>query len=250
MNKSSHILEVEFNTSSEEKILEEIFIRLNKNSLKTFVVTPNPELVMLAHYNKTYRNTLNSADFSLPDGIGILWASKHLKQGISHRITGIDFMKKLCSRSAKELVTIGLYGAEEGIAEQASDCLRRENPNLKISYVSHTWDESKAKAAGIDILFVALGSPKQEEWIGKHLDELPVKVVMGVGGAFDMISGKVKRAPTFMRALGLEWLWRLIIQPWRIKRQLKLVEFVWLVVKEGINRRTTRNGTCLPTGRR
>jgi N-acetylglucosaminyldiphosphoundecaprenol N-acetyl-beta-D-mannosaminyltransferase len=89
----------------------------------------------------------------------------------------------------------------------------------------------------IDILFVALGAPKQEFWINKNLDKIPVKVAIGVGGAFDYISGKTPRAPTFIRSVGLEWLFRLVVQPWRIKRQLALIEFIRLVVKEKLSQK-------------
>jgi N-acetylglucosaminyldiphosphoundecaprenol N-acetyl-beta-D-mannosaminyltransferase len=90
---------------------------------------------------------------------------------------------------------------------------------------------------GIGILFVAFGAPKQEFWINENLDKIPVKVAIGVGGAFDYISGKTPRAPTFIRSIGLEWLFRLVVQPWRIKRQLALIEFIWLVVKEKLSQK-------------
>jgi len=88
----------------------------------------------------------------------------------------------------------------------------------------------------IDILFVAFGAPKQEFWISENLDKIPVKIAIGVGGAFDYISGKIPRAPFFVRKLGMEWLFRLLVQPWRIKRQLSLIEFAWLVIKEKLSR--------------
>lgn len=232
MKNREDILNISFNTNKKGKILEEVVMGLGVKGKKTFIVTPNPELVLLALASKEYRTILNSADFSLPDGIGIVWASRILKKGIQSRISGVDFMKSLCEKVSEQPVTVGLFGAKPGVAEKTSDCLRKMYPGLHISYASDKWDPSKFKASAVDILFVALGSPKQERWIYEHLNELPVKVVMGVGGAFDMISGRTKRAPEFLQNIGLEWLWRLILQPWRIKRQVKLLRFVWLVLKE------------------
>lgn len=242
MLNSTVLLGVPFNINSKEEILEEITSRLKEEHQKTFIVTPNPELVMLAHYNKHYQKILNSAQVSLPDGVGIVWASRILSKGIQTRIAGVDFVKSLVKHVAKQPVTIGLFGAGEGVAEEAAECLRKMYPEAQIVYASHlppfetdTYANRKPVIEKqIDILFVALGSPKQEEWIYNHLDQLPVKVVMGVGGAFDMISGRVRRAPRAMQTIGLEWLWRLITQPWRWRRQLRLIEFVWLVVKEKV----------------
>lgn len=222
------ILGIPFTTLTKHQILDSIVMGLEKKYGKTFIVTPNPELVTLALDSKEYRTVLKSADLSLPDGIGIVWASKMLDEGIKSRITGVDFMKSLCEKVSKQPVSIGLFGAEPGVAEDAADCLKKMYPGIRILFASSEWD---SKNPPVDILFVALGSPKQEKWIYENLDKLQVKVVMGVGGAFDMISGRVKRAPIFMQQIGLEWLWRLFLQPWRLKRQLRLVRFVFLVLQ-------------------
>ncbi len=232
MRGSTEILKIKFTTEPEGKVLEYIITRLLSKGQKTVIVTPNPELVVLAHHIPEYQSVLNSAQISLPDGIGIGWASRVLKKRNLQRITGVDFMKNLCEKIAEQPVTVGLFGAVDGVAEKTADCLLKKYPGLQIVYASSTWDLKKATDAKIDILFVALGSPKQEQWISDHLDTLPVKVVMGVGGAFDMISGRVRRAPVIFQKVGLEWFWRLIVQPWRWKRQLRLIEFVWLVLKE------------------
>lgn len=222
------ILGIPFTTLTKHQILDSIVMGLEKKYGKTFIVTPNPELVTLALDSKEYRTVLKSADLSLPDGMGIVWASKMLDEGIKSRITGVDFMKSLCEKVSKKPVSIGLFGAEPGVAEDAADCLKKMYPGIRILFASSEWD---SKNPPVDILFVALGSPKQEKWIYENLDKLQVKVVMGVGGAFDMISGRVKRAPIFMQQIGLEWLWRLFLQPWRLKRQLRLVRFVFLVLQ-------------------
>lgn len=236
MKGSTEILKIKFSTDTKEDILEYIIAKLSKSMQKTVIVTPNPELVVLAHHNPQYKSVLNSAHISLPDGVGVVWASRLLEKEVRGRIAGVDFMKSLCEKVSKQPVTVGLFGGREDVAERAADCLRKTYPSLQVSYASHLPPTNYKLQPKIDILFVALGSPKQEQWIHDHLEELPVKVVMGVGGSFDMISGKVRRSPRIFQQLGLEWFWRLMIQPWRIKRQLKLIEFVWLVLREKYGR--------------
>ncbi len=236
MLSNTEILGVNITTSSKEEVLDYIITGLSNNSKKTVIVTPNPELIMLSQKSSKYKNILNQAQVSLPDGTGVVLASKLLDKGIQVRITGVDFMKSICENVSKELVNIGLFGAQPGVAEKAADCLRKMYPGIKIVYASDLPPSSRNHLPKIHILFVALGSPKQEQWISDHIDEIPAKVIMGVGGAFDMISGKVRRAPGIFQRLGLEWLWRLVIQPWRLKRQLRLLGFVWLVCKEKFSR--------------
>ncbi len=231
LNKTT-ILNVSINYSSKEEILNEILIGLGGEGKKRVVMTPNPELLVMASESKSYQNILNSADFSLPDGIGVVMASKFLGKEVRSRITGVDFMKSFCEKVSNQTVMTGFFGAMPGIAEQASNCLKKTLPNLHVSYASHLPPDFKNNNLKIDILFVALGSPKQEQWIADNIDQLPVKVVMGVGGSFDMISGKTKRAPQLVQKIGFEWLWRLITQPWRWKRQIKLLTFISLVLKE------------------
>jgi N-acetylglucosaminyldiphosphoundecaprenol N-acetyl-beta-D-mannosaminyltransferase len=126
---------------------------------------------------------------------------------------------------------VGFLGAGPHVAGLTAECLREKYPGLKINFTETEWNFEK-EYPKTDILFVAFGSPKQEIWIAENLSRLPVKVAIGVGGAFDFVSGKVKRAPVFARKLGLEWLFRLIIEPWRIKRQTRLIKFIFLVCKE------------------
>ena len=179
----------------------------------------------------------------MPDGIGVLLAGQVLHKRLKERITGVDLMEMLCKGVAEKPITIGFLGAGPHVAEQAAECLREKYPSLKIVFAEsgNPDDETvlmiqdklaKKEIKHINLLFVAFGSPKQELWIAKNLDKLPIDVAIGVGGAFDFISGKTKRAPKWVRNIGFEWLFRLIIQPWRIKRQLSLITFTWLVFKE------------------
>jgi N-acetylglucosaminyldiphosphoundecaprenol N-acetyl-beta-D-mannosaminyltransferase len=227
------ILDVGITNNKKEEILEYVIRSVKKSTEKTVIVTPNPEILVYAAKCHHYKTILNNADIALPDGIGIMWAGRILGIPLVERITGTDFMELLCKHSQDNAVNIGFLGGKPGVAERAIDCLRRKYPKMQVKFVGDDLQllEKGQSDQPIDILFVALGHPRQEEWISAHIKTLPVKVAMGVGGAFDYISGDVSRAPKIVRTLGFEWLYRLIRQPWRWKRQLALIEFIFLVVK-------------------
>ncbi len=197
-----------------------------------FIVTPNPEMLVLAQKDKEFYEILNSADLAIPDGIGLVWASQNK---LTERVSGTDLMLDLCELASQKGYTIGLLGAGEGVAKKTAEALKKKFPGIKIKFaVSETSELSAGFARpplanargglikGVDLLFIAFGAHKQEKWINTHLTanshQLKAKVYMGVGGAFDLISGKIKRSPKMMRDMGLEWLWRLVQEPKRIKR--------------------------------
>ncbi len=231
------ILGVGVTNASSEEILEYVAQQVKENKEKFFIVTPNPEMVVYANDHHVYREVINQAQIALCDGVGLFIASSFLGKRVKERISGVGFMISLCEKAAKNGLSIGLLGGRGGVAERTAKCLQRENPDLKISYVAEEFDQKDLSSRGVDILFVAYGVPKQEEWIMTHLAKLPVKVAMGVGGAFDYLSGDIMRAPFFIRSIGLEWLFRLIRQPWRIKRQLALLVFIKLVTRELVFKR-------------
>ena len=222
---------VELTSASEEKVLEFIYRGLQNFHEKYFIVTPNPELLVIAHNNKEYKNILNKAKLALPDGIGVMLGAQIMGRPLRERITGVDLVKSLTNYVAKQPITVSFLGGGPNVAEKTAECLKKMHPELKVGWASQEWKE-ELKDKKTDILFVAFGSPKQEIWINDNLKDLPVKVAIGVGGSFDFISGKVPRAPKFLRDFGLEWLFRLIIQPWRIKRQASLLKFIYLITKE------------------
>lgn len=230
--KSTKILGTKVSTENESQIIKKIIKSLKTSSEKIHIVTPNPEIIIYALRQKEYQDILNRAQVSLPDGIGVLGASQILKKGVSERITGVDFMQKLIRECAKEALKTGFFGGMPGVAEKTANCLQKSYPNLKVVYASDVWDKKKIKGGEIDVLFVALGFPKQEKWIAKNLSKIPVKCAMGVGGSFDYISGRVKRAPSLIRKFGLEWLFRLVNEPWRLKRQLALPQFAYYIIRE------------------
>ncbi len=242
MFKKKSILGIGITNAKEDEVLEYILLGLEKGRQKYFIVTPNPEILMLARNDTNYKKILNSAKIALPDGIGVMIAGKILNKELKERITGVDLVESLCRAVEEKPITVGFLGAGPAVAEQTAECLKRKLPSLKIVFAASGNPDDKTVSLvkdskkEIDILFVAFGSPKQEIWIYENLEKLPVKVVIGVGGAFDFISGKVKRAPFWIRKAGLEWLFRLINQPWRIKRQAALIKFIYLVLKERFKR--------------
>lgn len=242
MLKKNFILGVGVTNASKIEVLEFILKGLKTKGEKLFVVTPNPEIIVKAQHNKNFKGILNSAGLALPDGTGVIWAGKILGKKFKEKITGVDTLESLCKQASMWGFTIGLIGGGPEIAERTAECLLRKYPGLNIVLAAPEWPKTTdyrlqttavdSRPSTVDILFVAFGAPKQEIWISRNIENLPVKLAMGVGGSFDYIAGRVKRAPGWVRNIGLEWLFRLIEQPWRIKRQLALVEFAYLVIKE------------------
>jgi N-acetylglucosaminyldiphosphoundecaprenol N-acetyl-beta-D-mannosaminyltransferase len=228
--EKTFLLGVGITNATEREVLEFIVTGLEKSTEKYYVVTPNPEILVIADKNPKYKSILNGAKLALPDGIGMMVAAKLAAKPLKQRIHGVDLLEDLCKDISNRPITVGFLGAGPGVAEKTVECLKKKYPGLKVGMVASEWSEG-LKDKKVDLLFVAFGSPKQEIWIADNLDTLPAKVVVGVGGAFDFLSGKVTRAPLILRKLGLEWLFRLIVQPWRIKRQLSLIKFIFLVLK-------------------
>jgi N-acetylglucosaminyldiphosphoundecaprenol N-acetyl-beta-D-mannosaminyltransferase len=212
-----------------------------------YIVTPNPEFLIKAQQDEEFRKILNQADLAIPDGIGLIFASWFLGQPLKERITGVDLMERICQKAAQKKWLVFLLGGKKGIAEKAANNLRKKYPGLEIEQISfgelENFDSVNLSLIEPDeilltnkrpaVLFVALGASKQEKWIVQNLKKMPsVKLAMGVGGAFDFVAGRVRRAPKFLQQLGLEWFWRLCCQPWRIKRIFNaVIKFPWLVIK-------------------
>lgn len=207
-----------------------------KKGGKHYIVTPNPEIVMMAQSDRELKEIINQADLAVPDGVGL-----RLSGDIVCHTPGIDLMETLIKEASEKGFTIGLLGGRGKVAEVAAERLLKKYPKLKISFASGDMQvnqigmeitSSNLQIQKTDLLFVAFGPSKQEKWIFRNLAKLPVRVAMGVGGSFDYIAGKVPRAPRPIRELGLEWLFRLGTQPWRIKRQLALLKFFWLTMRQ------------------
>lgn len=205
------------------------------------VCTTNPEFMMMAQKDPNFRNILKRADLSVPDGVGLLWAAKRQGNPLPQRVTGSDGVPIIAERASQKGWRLFLLGAGDGIAEQTAEILQLRYPNLIIAgtYAGSPKPEDEdhitqmVNTSNAHILFVAYGAPEQDKWIARNLPRLEISMAMGVGGAFDFITGVVPRAPMSMRNLGLEWLYRLYKQPWRIKRMIRLPRFVVAVLRQG-----------------
>jgi len=245
------LLGIEITNSTSKEILEYIIDFLQSNKKPIYVVTPNPEIIVRATKNKAFREILNNAELALPDGVGVLLGGQIVGKPFQERVTGTDFIEAICKRVVNESksdvrkpITMGFLGAGPNVALKASECLSKKYPGLRVAFAGEEWPTSQPSEP-LDILFVAFGVPKQEEWMAEHVGNIPVRVMIGVGGALDYLSGRVPRAPKVLRSAGLEWLYRLIREPWRAKRQLALVEYIWLILESKIRNSNieTRNNT-------
>jgi N-acetylglucosaminyldiphosphoundecaprenol N-acetyl-beta-D-mannosaminyltransferase len=204
------------------------------------VNTVNPEFVIIARRDSPFAQILNQSALNLPDGQGLIWAARVLGTPLRQRVTGVDTVVDLAALSAQKGYRLFFLGAAAGVAAAAGQRLQIRFPGLGIAGIhagSPAPEEEEAIVAEIrrtspDCLFVAYGAPRQEEWIARNLAHLGVPVAMGVGGAFDFISGRTKRAPRWMQTLGLEWLHRFLYQPWRWRRMLALPRFAILTLRQ------------------
>lgn len=200
------------------------------------VVTPNPELVYESRINEDFRNVINASDLVLPDGIGIIYGSRILKRPLKERVAGIDFAQRLIERLEGKGKKLFLLGGKPGIAEIAAENLRSRYPELNICGVADgyfTDNDTMAREireSGADVVFVCTGFPKQEFWIRNYGEKTGASLLAGLGGSIDAFAGQAKRAPAFMRKMGLEWLYRLIRQPSRIGRMMRLPSFLLAVL--------------------
>ncbi len=212
-----------------------------KNPHARHVCTINPEFIMIARQDVNFRNILKRADLCVPDGVGLLWAARRLGKPLPERVTGSDGVPIIAARAAQKGWRLFFLGAAPGIAEKAADVLYGRYPGLQIvgAYSGSPAPEEedaiveRVNAADADLLFVAYGAPEQDKWIARNLPRLQVTMAMGVGGAFDFIAGVIPRAPLWMQRMGLEWLFRLYLQPWRIRRMMRLPRFVLAVLLRG-----------------
>ncbi len=204
------------------------------------VVTLNAEMAVRAAADPAFAEIVNRADLVVPDGIGVVWAARVLGEPVPGRVAGFDLMQELVAVAEREGWPVFLLGAAPGVAESAAACLVARLPRLKLAGVHHGYfSESQGpdvaamvRASGARLVFVAMGSPRQETWIARNAQRLGDCVCMGVGGSLDVLAGKASRAPAWVRRAGLEWLYRVASQPARLRRALALPRFVWLVLAQ------------------
>lgn len=194
------------------------------------VATVNPEFLMEARQNEAFRSVLNRTSLNVPDGIGLKFVCWMRGVKLQERVTGADLLVAFAALAEEEKKRVFLFGAGHGVARAAADALQRTFPKLLLVGAENEYDEHgtrrsdnevyrRINSAAPDLLFVALGAPKQELWIDAALSHMPsVRLAMGVGGSFEYLSNRVPRAPKMVQRLWLEWLWRLLLQPSRWKR--------------------------------
>ena len=204
------------------------------------IFTPNPEFIMLAQNDDEFKKILNSSDLNIPDGNGIVWASKKIKEPLPERVAGYDFIHKIFELGQDMDISFFFLGAKPGVAEAAEEKIEQEYVGIRVvgtndGYFSLEEEKQileKINADKPDVLLVALGAPKQERFIYKYRNKLNCKIAIGVGGCFDVISGNVKRAPKIFIKLKLEWLYRALTDFKRFKRLVAIPRFMKSVKKD------------------
>ncbi|HZG71010.1 MAG TPA: WecB/TagA/CpsF family glycosyltransferase [Chondromyces sp.] len=239
------ILSIPFSESDMSETVHWTNERMEK-SLPTFIVTANPEIVMKARSDSFFHGVISSADMITPDGIGIVYASKILGHSLKERVAGYDMLHALLQHREHAGVSTKLFllGSTQAVVEAAGEKLKQLYGNVQVMGTHHGFFEKNSEEESSiieriscqkpDLLLVGLGSPKQEEFIHRFKNELGATVMIGVGGSFDILSGRICRAPVIFRKFGLEWFYRLLCEPRRIKRQAVLPVFVFQVLMERV----------------
>lgn len=245
MRDTINILDVPVDRIKMEEATRRISEFVNSNSCH-MVFTPNPEIVMLAKDNKDFKAVMKRADLIVPDGIGVVLASKILKDNLPERVAGYDLVQNTMKQAVDKGYRYYFLGSKPEVAEMAAKNMRSQYSGIQIVGTRDGYFKEEDIPAIIEdinnsnanILLVALGAPRQELWIDQYKDQLPhVRVAVGVGGSLDGMAGIVKRAPKCFQKVGLEWFYRLLMQPTRLKRMMVLPKFVIEVYKEKHNKK-------------
>ncbi len=240
MSDKVNILGVKVSKVSVKDAVDKIMQFLNEPKLHS-VFTPNSEIIMAAYKDEEFKKVLNRSELLTADGIGVVYASRILKNPIEERAAGYDISCALLERIKGTSYKIFLFGGKPGVAELAKENIEKKYPGVNIAGMRNGYfkaeDEpeivKEMNESGADIVFVCLGAPKQEKWIDAHRDELTPRVALGVGGSLDVLAGTAMRAPEFYCKHGLEWFYRLMKQPSRAGRMMALPKFGFTVLIKG-----------------
>ena len=230
------IMDINFTSFSKQELLRKYLFPVLESGTKCFIVTANPEIVMNTRDIPGYKQIVQSADLVVPDGAGIVMAAKYLKLPIQERIPGFELMLDLLVFANEHKLSCYFLGATDETITKFIKEIEKTYPNIQIAgfnngyFKDDTMIVKRISETRPDIVFVAMGSPKQDEWIVSTYGQFSKGLFMGVGGSFDVIAGEVKRAPEQWIKLNLEWLYRLLKQPFRLKRILRSFKFLILVM--------------------
>lgn len=235
MSEKIDVLGVQFDNLTMDEAVETALGLLDARRA-AYVVTPNPEIVMLCRGDPDAAAAVAGADLTIPDGIGVIYGAKLLKTPLKQKLPGIDFTLALLGRLAARGGSVFLFGAKPGVAEQAAEKLAAQFPGLcfvgtRDGYFTDDGPVVEAiNAAAPDLLLVCLGAPKQERWMHDNAQRLQVGLMIGAGGSMDVFAGTVERAPAAWQRAGLEWLYRLLKEPRRIGRMANLPRFMFQIL--------------------
>lgn len=242
--KQNKILGITITPQTKSDILEKIVKYIEDPQGFFHIVSLNPENLVIAHKNKSFIKTLETAQIRIIDGIGVVIAARLLNINIGPRLTGVDLMEEIIKVANMMRLRVLLIGGRKNLAPELVNCYNQQYSKARfkgiygIKNIKKPSPDEEGSIVSIvtaykpHMIFVAFGSPDQELWLDRHKKELSGIVVMGVGGAFDYLGGRIRRAPKLIQKLGLEWFYRLVSQPWRWRRQLRLLKFIQLVIKE------------------
>ena len=237
---------VSIDCCSFEQVVEQIIAHAGSSDKPEYVVTPNAQHILLLQNDARLREIYRNAFLVVPDGVSLLWAAKFLKTPLNGRVNGTDLFEQLCAIAAQTNLKVFLLGGRPGASERAKKVLQQRYSGLNIvgTYCPPYRFESdpvelatinaQLKATSPDLLFVGLGAPKQEYWIYDNYQQLGLPMSLGIGVSFELVAGMVKRAPAWMQKTGLEWLFRLLVEPRRLWQRYILgnPSFIWLVLKQ------------------
>ncbi|BBD58439.1 glycosyl transferase, WecB/TagA/CpsF family protein [Nostoc sp. HK-01] len=241
-----NITGVQIDKYSFEEVVDIIVDYVLSDGSPRYVVTPNAQHVLTLQKDVHFQNIYSNAFLVVPDGVPLLWAARFLQKPLKGRVNGTDLFEKLCEVSASKGLRLFLLGGRPEAAKKVAEILQARHPDLKIvgthcppyGFESNAAElaliNCKIKEAAPHILFVGLGAPKQEKWIYSNYQQLNVPISIGIGVSFELVAGMVQRAPVWMQKSGLEWLFRLMVEPKRLWQRYIVGNplFIWLVVKQ------------------
>lgn len=236
------LLGVRLDSEKRETLYEKV-ISLTKKDRPSLVVRPNAEIITYAQNNPEFKAILNSALVSIPDGIGVLLASRLLGVKVAGRFGGPESMFEILKLTERNNLGVYLLGSRAEVVKLAASNIKKALPRLNlVGFHDGYFQKNEEIIAEINrlrpaVIFVGLGSPTQEKWVYKNLSNFYGGVFVMEGGSFDYLAGKITRAPTIFQKLGLEWLVRLVNQPWRFFRQIKLFKFIYLVLRKKLTQK-------------